>query len=281
MDHKISLNPVTIAQCNFEDSINIASKAGYKGIGLRINLIREYLDSGHTLNDAKRLLYENNLIATEMGFLSKWMFHGGIPLAGKRERRGETEKILIEEMEFLFFVTKELGFPPITALAELYEVGPIEKAIEDFAWLCEQADKHGLKIMLEFSGNAPQINRIRDAWEIVKGSKKANGGILLDSFLMFLNDLYLEDLEILPVDRIFGVHISDAMAKPKKELNMLKDRLIPGKGVIPLESFIRKIEEKGYKGYYTIEIFNDEYKEKNPFDIAYEALCALKKMLNV
>jgi len=279
MESKISLNPVTISQCNFEESLEIALKAGFGGIGLRFNLIKEYLTSGHTLKEAKGLLEKTELTTTEMGFLSGWMFHNGIPLAGKRERTGEKDSQLIEEMEFLFHVAKELGSPPITALVELNEAGPFDKAVNDFAWLCDQAEKYGLRIMLEFSGNAPQINRLKYAWELIKKSERNNAGILLDSFLMFLNDLYLEDLDELPLNRIFGVHISDAMAKPKKELNMLKDRLIPGKGIIPLKSFVKKIKEKGYIGFYTIEIFNEEYNKKDPFDVALEALQAVEKLL--
>jgi sugar phosphate isomerase/epimerase len=279
MVSKISLNPVTITPCNYEESLNIASKAGYYGIGLRFNLIRDYLNSGHTLAEAKNILKSSKLQATEMGFLSGWMFHGGIPLAGKRGRTGETDQQLIEEMEFLFLVTKELGSPPITALVELNETGPIQKAIEDFSWLCDHADKHGLKIMLEFSGSAPQVNRTKVAWELIKESRKKNAGILLDSFLMFMNDLYLEDLEFLPTDRIFTVHISDAKAKPKNELNMLKDRLIPGEGVIPLESFIKEIKRKGYDGYYTVEIFNEDYQKKDPLEIAIRSRIAVEKLL--
>ncbi len=279
MFFKISLNPVTIAPCNYEKSLQIASKAGFSGIGLRFNLIRDYLNSGHTIADAKRLLNASKLQATEMGFLSGWMFKGGIPLAGKRARTGETDEQLIQEMELLFEVTKELGSPPITALAELNEAGSISNAIREFGWLCDQADKHGLRLMLEFAGSAPQINRTKAAWELVKESGKKNGGLLLDSFLMFMKDLYLEDLQLLPTDRIFTVHVSDAVEKPKSELNMLKDRLIPGEGVIPLVPFIKEIKRKGYDGFYTIEIFNEDYQKRDPLEIATLARNAVEKLL--
>ena len=276
---KIGLNPVTITPCNYEQSLQIASKAGFSGIGLRFNLIRDYLNSGHTFAEVKTLLNESKLQATEMGFLSGWMFKGGIPLAGKRGRTGETDQQLIEEMEFLFLVTKELGSPPITALAELNETGSIQNAIKEFAWLCDQANKHGLKLMLEFAGSAPQINRTKAAWELVKESGKKNAGLLLDSFLMFMKDLHLEDLELLPTDRIFTVHVSDAIGKPKSELNMLKDRLIPGEGVIPLVPFLKEIKRKGYDGYYTIEIFNEAYQKKDPLEIAIRARSAVEKLM--
>jgi len=277
---KMGLNPVTLGSCNFEDSIIIASKAGFNGMGLRFNLLKDYIKAGHSIEDAKRLIEKHKLITTEMGFLGSWMFRNGIPLAGKRARSGETDEQLIEEMEYLFLVTKELGSPPITALVELNETGSLQKAIEDFGWLCDRAAKHDLRIMLEFSGSAPQINRIKDAWNLIQTSKRPNCGLLLDSFLMFMKDLFLEDLELVLPEKIFTVHISDAKPKPKNELNMLKDRLIPGEGVIPLKDLVRAVQKKGYDGFYTVEIFNEEYNRQDPLTIAKRSLEGLKKLLS-
>lgn len=276
---KMSLNPVTISPCNFEDSLKIAYQAGFIGIGLRFNLVKDYLNAGHSLKDVKDFVEKSKLVPTEMGFLSGWMFHDGIPLAGKRARTGETKEQLLEEMEFFFSVTKELGSPPVTALVELNEVGPLEKAVEDFGWLCDRAAGYDLKIMLEFSGSAPQANRIRDAWKLIQASKRTNCGLLLDSFLMFMKDLYLDDLEVVPAERIFTVHIADAKPKPRHELNMLKDRLIPGEGIIPLKDLVNAVKKKGYNGFFTIEIFNEEYSRQDPLEIAKRSWKALKDLL--
>ena len=50
----MGLNPVTLGSCNFEDSINIASKAGFNGIGLRFNLLKDYIKAGPSIEDAKK-----------------------------------------------------------------------------------------------------------------------------------------------------------------------------------------------------------------------------------
>jgi sugar phosphate isomerase/epimerase len=62
---------------------------------------------------------------------------------------------------------------------------------------------------------------------------------------------------------------------------MLKDRLIPGEGVIPLGPFIKEIRRKGYDGYYTIEIFNEDYQKKDPLEIAIRARTAVEKLLAI
>jgi sugar phosphate isomerase/epimerase len=276
---KTSLNPVTISQCNFEQSLQVAQRVGFDGIGLRFNLIRDYLNTGRSISDAKRIIEECDLVATEMGFLTGWMFHDGIPLAGKRNRTGETKEQLVEEMHFFFSITRELGSPPVTALTPADEVGLLEEAARDFSWLCDQAAKYDLRVMLEFFGSAPQVNRIKDAWDLIEASKRDNCGLLLDSFLLFMGEFNLDDLNIVPADRIFAVHISDAKPKPRGELDMLKDRLLPGHGVIPLREFVNAIRGTGYDGYFTVEIFNEEYAREDPVKIAQQSRELLEGIL--
>jgi sugar phosphate isomerase/epimerase len=259
--------------------VQIAQQVGFDGIGLRFNLIRDYLNSGRSLSDAKRLIEECELVATEMGFLSGWMFHEGVPLAGKRNRTGETKEQLIEEMDSFFSLARDLGSPPVTALTPMDEVGSLEEAVNDFSWLCDQAARYDLRVMLEFFGSAPQVNRIKDAWDLIDASKSDNCGLLLDSFLLFMGEFNLDELEIVPADRIFAVHISDAKPKPRNELDMLKDRLLPGHGVIPLQEFVNAIKGTGYAGYFTIEIFNEEYAGEDPVKIAQQSRELLEGLL--
>jgi len=183
-------------------------------------------------------------------------------------------------MEFLFSITRGLGSPPITALAAIEEAGSLETAVEDLSWLCDQAAKYDLKIMLEFFGSAPQLNRVRDVWQMIQQSKRENCGLLLDSFCLFMGDPHLDDLEIVPPERISTVHISDAKPKPRHELDMLKDRLLPGQGIIPLQEFVDVIKRRGYDGYFTIEIHNEEYAHRNPLEIARVSREALEDLLN-
>jgi len=268
---ELSLNPVTIKQCSFEESFEIAAKAGYSGIGLRFDLIMDYLNSGHTLEEVRNLLSQNKLVPTEMGFLTGWQFHNGVPLAGVRERGGATDADLIEKTKIMFKICKELNCRFVTAFAAIEETGTLEEAVSDFRKICDMASEYELNLMLEFTASAAQINNIEIAWEIIKKCEKTNCGLLLDTFLLFLGDSRLDYLSNVPVEKIFAVHISDAKPMPLKKLNIVNDRLVPGDGVIPLSNMLKIIKNRGYDGYITVEIFNDQYLSLDPLDIARTA----------
>ena len=52
---RLALSPVTISQCGFEESFQIAAEAGFKGIGLRYDRMEAYLANGKTIADVKKL----------------------------------------------------------------------------------------------------------------------------------------------------------------------------------------------------------------------------------
>ena len=279
-NYKISLNPATISRCDFEQSLEVAKAAGFKGVGLRHNLLMNYLDKGNSLSKAGELMEYAGLIATEAGFLNGWMFHGGIPLSGKRERTGESEEQLLNEMAEFFSAVKELGSPPITALVATKENGSIKQAAVELGWLCDRAADLGLRIMVELIGIAPQINCVRRARQLMEMADRDNCGLLLDSFLMFMGDFDIEEIVRVPAERIYTVHISDAPGnKEKARLNMLKDRLFPGDGVIPLKELCSAVRATGYEGWYTIEIFNPDYLGIEPTVIGERSINCLKELM--
>ena len=46
--------------------------------------------------------------------------------------------------------------------------------------------------------------------------------------------------------------------KPGDLSNCNSDRVLPGEGVLDLPMLIGKLEEHGYRGYFSIEMFNDD-----------------------
>jgi 2-keto-myo-inositol isomerase len=74
------------------------------------------------------------------------------------------------------------------------------------------------------------------------------------------------------------VHVNDAPPLPKDGLRDAH-RILPGKGIIPLGSFLRALRETKYDGYLSVELFNEEYWRRDPERVAAEALSSLKSVL--
>jgi sugar phosphate isomerase/epimerase len=63
------------------------------------------------------------------------------------------------------------------------------------------------------------------------------------------------------------VHFQDTADVPK-ELYDNNSRLIPGDGVAPVVKILKKLQEKGYTGALSVELFRRELVNGDPFEVA-------------
>jgi len=276
----IGLNPLTIKQCQkFEEKIEIASRAGYDGVGLRGNEVDAYLKEGHTLKNITALLKENRLVITDMGSIAGWQFTDHPPLICRvKLEREESNKKLNEELKILFERAATLGCPYIPAVSAINETGEFIKGVEDFAEVCDLAAGFGLRIAFEFVGFGKQMNNLVIANKLINEAGRKNGGLLFDTFHFYRGNCNLEDLNQVPDEKIFMVHINDVMDKPRETIRD-QDRLYPGLGVVNLKEIVKKIQSKNYQGFYSVEIFNEDYWQDDPFKVALEARKATERIL--
>lgn len=274
MADRLSLSPVSIAQCAFADCFGVVAEAGFRGIGLRYNLLEQYLAHGGTLAQVRSLLRQHDLRFTEGAFLAEWQFNEGAPLICKRKREGgpaEAHDALMRGLQLFLETCAELECANITAVPALYETGDLGLAAEEFGGLCDQAQRYGLRMCLEFIAKAPQVNNIRTADALVAAAGRDNGGLVVDTFLFHQSGSPLADLATVPVERIFNVQLADAKDKRREDLDMLADRLYPGHGVAPVRDVVKLLAGRGYDGFWTVEIFNPDYASRPVAEIARQA----------
>jgi sugar phosphate isomerase/epimerase len=97
-------------------------------------------------------------------------------------------------------------------------------------------------------------------------------GILLDSFHWYTAEENFEDIERIPPELLFHVHINDAPCVPIVQLED-NNRLYPGEGVINLNQFIHALETKNYRGIVALEVLS-----RNPFTLPAIELAAKAKV---
>lgn len=147
------------------------------------------------------------------------------------------------------FVTNT-GIPPNGNIQEVFDTAAREyRALADFA------REHGARLALE-PLNASIMNEesaiwtLEQAMRIVGSVDRPNLGICLDTWNIWQNANIIEAIKACG-DRIFVVQVSD-WRTPRS----FQDRLIVGKGEIPLPPLLRAIHQSGYRGAYSVEIFS-------------------------
>jgi sugar phosphate isomerase/epimerase len=281
---KFSLSPVTISQCSFEEAFQKTAEAGFTGIGLRYDRFELYLQNGGSVAEVRKWLQRYGLCFTEAAFLAEWQFHGGLPLVSQRQRTGgpaEHQALLSKRLHGFLAHCEQLECANVTAVPALRETGDLDVAAEEFAVLCDIARPYGVRLGLEFMGTAPQLNDLHSASQLVRKADRPNGGLLIDTFLFHQGGSKLSDIENVPIDRVFNVQLADAKPKPPGQLNMLEDRLFPGEGAAPVKDIVRLLQDRGYEGWWTVELFNPDYAVMQAETVAKRALsCARGLFLN-
>jgi 4-hydroxyphenylpyruvate dioxygenase len=279
---KLSLSPVTISQCTFEEAFEVTARAGFSGIGLRYDRFEHYLAQGGTVSEVLGWLRHYGLVFTEAAFLAEWMFHGGMPLVSRRHREGgadEHDAVLKARLHRFLAHCETLACANVTVVPALRETGDLRVAADEFGALCDIARPYGVRLGLEFMGTAPQLKDLRAAGEFIAMADRDNGGIVLDTFLFHQGGSNLADLSAVPRGRIFNVQLADARHKPIAQLDMLADRVHPGEGAVAMGEIVEALLAHGYDGWWTVELFNPEYAAAAATTVAARAKAASATLL--
>ncbi|MBX5045656.1 bifunctional sugar phosphate isomerase/epimerase/4-hydroxyphenylpyruvate dioxygenase family protein [Rhizobium lentis] len=148
-------------------------------------------------------------------------------------------------------------------------LGGIDRAAADFHELGERAAKRGLKVGYEALAWGKHINDHRDAWEIVRRADHPNVGLILDSFHTLSRKVDINSIRSIPKEKLFMVQLADA---PLIDMDLLywsrHFRNMPGEGDLPVAAFAAAVADTGYDGYFSLEIFNDQFRGGSTRSIA-------------
>lgn len=158
-----------------------------------------------------------------------------------------------------------------------------DRQCEDLRILATLAEQEQIVIGYEALAWGHHVQRWRQAWARVRQVDSPAMGIVLDSFhILSLGDT-LDGLEDVPLEKLTFVQLADA---PKMEMEVQQwsrhFRCFPGKGQLPVVMLAQDIQRRGYRGPWSLEIFNDSYQAAPMADIAREgnnSLLWLEKQL--
>lgn len=155
-------------------------------------------------------------------------------------------------------------------------LGGIDRAAADFHELGDLAAKHGMRVGFEALAWGRHVNDYRDAWEIVRRADHKSIGVILDSFHALAPGFPVSAIASIPADKIFLVQLADA---PKLGLDVLSwsrhFRCFPGQGDLPVVAFMEAVQATGYKGPWSLEIFNDQFRAGSAVRTATDGLRSL------
>jgi 4-hydroxyphenylpyruvate dioxygenase len=241
--------------------------------------LETFLAEGRTLDEVRLLNEKHGLTISETGSLMQWQFSGGVPLLNSFQRpSGATDDQLRSRADRLLGWTRTLGCDLVAAIAAYEADGTVDEAVRDFRRVCEMAARHEVRVALEVLGFATHFRTLAQAWEVVRRAGCENGGLLLDTYHFHRGGSTLEMLDAIPGDRLYLVHLADVPPGPREEAQD-DGRLPPGEGAGPLRDIVKRVLDKGYAGYFVVEVLSQALWREDPLTFARRCHAGAVKVL--
>ena len=183
-----------------------------------------------------------------------------------------------DRIERKFDLTQELGSTRLLICSNVHPdcSGDRGRLIADFQELGERAARRGLTVGYEALAWGRHVFDHRDAWDIVRRTDHPAVGLVLDSFHSFARKVPIESLRDIDPAKICLVQLADAPQLYMDELSWSRHfRTMPGQGDFPLADYVGMLQDIGYRGIFSLEIFNDRFRAANAATVAVDGMRSL------
>jgi 2-keto-myo-inositol isomerase len=270
---KFAINQATLMKTSTDVFLDAISKAGFKGVELRRDETFFYLNN-HSIDDLNKLLKEKDLQCITFNAIELFSLCSEI----------EFQKIY-EYTEKLMNIGNHIGCDTIIAVPSFIDDPSLsnkkikKKTVKRLKILANLADKYNFKLGFEPLGFTNcSVRKINFALEIINNRDLPEMGLVIDTFHFFLGEHSINDLETIPIEKLWLIHINDAIEKPLNELQDY-DRVLPQQGFFNLELFVNKIKLIGYDNWLSLELFNEQLWKNDPYIVAQNSISSLARLI--
>jgi len=238
--------------------IDIASEAGYDGIELWIQDVKQHLESGNSAQSLKKYISDRGLkVENAIGF-APWL----------------TGQSGFEQMKTEMEMMASIGCARIAAPA--YGV-PSDQPFDlidagmKYKQLIELGRKTGVMPILEFWGASKALYHIGQALMIAAVANDPDVRILADVYHMFRGNSGYDSLKMIQGSVIEVFHMNDFVASIPREQQKDSDRVYPGDGAAPMKQILTDLRNMGGTKVLSLELFNETYWKQDPLLVAKPA----------
>jgi 4-hydroxyphenylpyruvate dioxygenase len=184
-----------------------------------------------------------------------------------RDAEGVTEEVFADNLrraEAKFALMNRLGIETMLVCSNVgtASVDSDEVSADQLSRLGDLAGAHGVRLAFEALAWGTYVDDYRRAWRIVERADHPRVGICLDSFHILSRGHDLATIAEIPAEKIFFLQLADAPALSMDVLSWSRHhRLFPGEGAWDLGDFVGRVAATGYAGPYSLEVFNDTFRQ--------------------
>jgi sugar phosphate isomerase/epimerase len=242
------------------EELEIAARAGFKGVEPWVAELDEYTKAGGSLADLRKRIADLGLSVESVIGFSPWVVNDDTKRAAG-----------LEDAKRVMGITAQIGGKRIAAPAS--GIGDEDRPdlptmAQRYRALLDVGQQAGVVPMLELWGFSPLLSKLSEVSYVAIGADHPDACILADSYHLYKGGTPYENLRLLNGAAMFVFHINDYPGEPKREEITDAHRVFPGDGVAPLELLFRTLRDIGFRGMLSLEVFNREYWNQDALYIA-------------
>ena len=244
---KLTINSQCTFHWNLEEALDAYAAAGFRNVEPHLNLVKDWLDDGHTVEETRELFASRDLAVVASSQLEVACF--GSPDARISNLKANAENVRL---------IRELGADKMivgTDGPEQNSVEALDAVARAVRNLAEFTEDLGVDIAIEFNWS-PLVRSLQGAVRVAEKADHPRVGVLFDTAHYHVTPTKLSDINEHSVGFIKHVHLNDMPDTPADLTHRDDDRVLPGEGVLDLTGIIGTLEQSGYGGYFSIEMFS-------------------------
>lgn len=249
---RISMNTSTLQAYELpaDEQIRMVADAGFEGIEMWVRDIRSYIDAGGTAEELGDLLASNDLLLENMIGFSQW-------ISDDADTRKEALEILKSDMEMIAAMGGKYIAAPVQGIDSIDKT-KFDEYAERYRAILELGDETGVIPILEIWGTGA-LHKVSDCAHIAIASGHPDATVLFDFYHVYRGGNDWDTINLVNGGKLPVMHMNDYPASPPREKLTDADRVFPGEGICPYDEVIPKLYNAGFRGGFSVELFNREY----------------------
>jgi 2-keto-myo-inositol isomerase len=266
MGWKLALHMGTIDRAPLDVGLRVARETGWDAVELRYVDFARAIEAGSSADELLALVKASGLPVSAMGVERGWFYATG----DERQR-------LLATIERVCGWADEVGAPIIMSPADPLP-GDLDQAVASVREVGAILAAHGKTMALELNISLTQFRTLEQVRALLARANHPNVGLLVDTYHIERGNGGLRTYQDLAPGEIAYFQFSDVPNAPMAPPVNTFDRLPPGQGTVPFAEILPILREKGYDGYLSYEALNLAAAERDPFEVAREALAACRRL---
>lgn len=249
---RVSLNTSTLMayQLPVDQQIDLIAAAGFDGTELWMRDIMAYLDAGGSRQALREKLEAGNLRLENIIGFSQWCNDDAAERQKAMDQLG-AEMEIIADLGGGYIATPVMGIQNLDPLK-------FDAYAARYRAILELGDQTGVYPLLELWGMGA-LHRVSDCAQITIASGHPKAAMLLDIYHVHRGGNTWDTVDVLNGGRLPIIHMNDYPATPAYNELKDSDRVLPGAGTCPFNTVIPKLYHAGFRGGFSVELFNQGY----------------------